>query len=341
MTDEGAGLRGDDASSDAAGQAADAPGRRSATSVRILLVAAAVIVVAVAGGVVFATVSSNGNGGQRSDDTIPHDVALYAPDDTQGLPLARAVTGEQLGSPDPGFVVIYGEDDDLRGNTLLLLSARAEGHYGPGDPDEHVRTVDINGDPGRLNDNAANDNLRLSWQPSNDRQVTLIGRGLDATQLVTAARAVTGDLRTAAVADPDRFGLHEIVQGPSAELAPEAMGFAPVWGGALVGYGRHDGQGAQLMVVTGAGEQLAVAVARILYEEAQDVTVTGHDAVVARMGSDPEDPFGWIVTWRQDDGAVIRVVGFGMTRDAAMTVAESVHLISGEEFRDLARRDSF
>jgi hypothetical protein len=273
------------------------------------------------------------------EDGIPHDVALYAPEETGGLPLLRAVTGEELGTPDPAYVVIYGEDNELRGDALLLVSALAEGPYElQADPEQHTQLVDINGNPGLLTDNPANDHITLSWQPSNDRQLTVIGQGLDAAQLATAARSVTGDLHSVSWPDPARFGLHEIVQGPSAELAPSAVAFEPVWGGAVVAYGRQDGRGPQLQLVTGGGEQLAVATARIQYEEAQDAIVTGHDAVVARLGPNAEDPIGWIVTWLQDDGAVIRVLGYGMSRATVVAAAESVHLISGEEFRDLARR---
>jgi hypothetical protein len=302
--------------------------RHQMTRTRMVVLACALIVAAMT---VVVIVVSDG-------DDVPklRNVALYAPDDTAGLPLLRAVTGAELGvADDPGHLVVYGQDNELRGPAMTVSSVVAEGHFAVEPSTEsNEQLVDINGVDGLLINDPSNGVITLSWQPVGVRLNAVNARGFTADEVLSAARAVTGNLDSIELREPERFGLHAIVAGPANSFAGGP--FQPGYGGAMLTYGEA-GRPEQLIVLTG-GEDFAVATMRLFYSDVRDITIGGDEGISAVLESNPDDPGGAIVSWREQDGAVIRVVGLNMPRETVEAVAETVHLISSDEFIDLAEQ---
>lgn len=303
------------------------------------LLAVAVVVSIVLVGVVGVVTS-----GDRDIDSV--EVAAgsgryFAPTETLGLPVLRAVSGDEIPRPRSPLVVVYGDDPELRGAGVIVGSDRVDFPFEvvPGEGGEEVQ---VDGLPGLLTRAPGMDLVNLTWQPEEDLLVYITVRGFDPESvLALAADVVTDADGGAALEDPVPFGLEELTRGRADEVLPGPAGGGPQRNGSLLRYGREDGVGPQISVLAGPGDERVVDALRLVLPGAEDAEISGAEALIAPLRADGEDVMGWVVSWQPDDATVVSIIGVGLSRAEVSAVAESVRPIDASAFRALAESDDY
>ena len=307
------------------------------TRSRLLLAAAAVVAIVVVGAAL-AIITRGDDDGEV--DLAAGGQAYYVPTETLGLPLLRAVRGDEIPAPGTGYVALYGADTAFRGPALAVMSQQMLPALDlqAGDGEE---LVDVDGTTGLLRQEPGTGFAVLSWQPKEGVLLTLLGKGLDRAQvLAAAADVVVGDDRTPTLGHPAALGLEEVAHGRSSDILSTAVGGVPGRRGTMLAYGSEDGTGPHVTVVTGPGDQLSVDAIRLTNPGAEDIKVGEADAVAGPISSTGET-FGWVIGWSASDGTTISVMGLDASLEEVLRVARSVRPISADAFQSLADSDGF
>jgi hypothetical protein len=76
----------------------------------------------------------------------------------------------------------------------------------------------------------------------------------------------------------------------------------------------------------------------MLVSDVDEVTVRGHQALVARVDPGGGDTDAWVVSWAERPGEVVRVTGIGISRAETLAVAEGVSAADDAEWADLVEQ---
>ncbi len=283
------------------------------------------------------------------------------------LPEGFAVSevAADLGAPSSdrmsGPLVLYGPDPSHP--ELAVVVTRFPEGDSDDEPEGEVVTL---GDRRLVLTSATGMSIQAGAVEVDGRQLFVLGKDRAAIEAVAATVEVgAGDRPLVDAADlPDGWeelgqltGL-EAVSGPLVALRGSGAGVR------MVTYGR-DGEGKLgedvLMVSSGADTPLDIAASRLFATDAEDVEVRGHPAVLAHIdlrqsgdddhaaeadpGDDePSEPIDvseptdlWTVSWEERPGEVVRVGGFGVSRDEVLAVAEDVRPVGDDEWAELER----
>lgn len=303
----------------------------------LLLAVAAVIVMVVVGATLLMTTRGGGDG---DVDLAAGGEAYHAPTETLGLPLLRAVRGDEIPAPGSGYTALYGADAAFRGPALAVTSQQLlqsiQLQAGEGE-----ELVDVGGTRGLLRQERDLGVAVLSWQPHEGVVLSLLAKDLDRAQVLAAAADVVVDEdRAPKLTDPGALGLDEVIRGRVSDIVPTGGGGAPGRRGTMLVYGAEDGTGPQVTVITGPGDRRSVDAIRLVNPGAEDVQIGSAQGVAGPIAADGKT-FGWVIAWPASDGTVIRVMALDASRDEVVRVAESVRSISAEEFQSLADSDGF
>ena len=305
----------------------------------LLLAAAAVIVMVVVGATLIMTTRGGGDG-DGDVDLAAGGEAYHAPTETLGLPLLRAVRGDEVPAPGSGYTALYGADAGFRGPALAVTSQQVLQpiRLQAGEGEE---LVEVGGTRGLLRQEPDIGVAVLSWQPHEGVVLSLLAKDLDRAQVLAAAADVVVDEdRAPKLTDPGALGLDEVIRGRVSDIVPTGGGGAPGRRGTMLVYGAEDGTGQQVTVITGPGDRRSVDAIRLVNPGAEEVKIGSADGVAGPIAASGET-FGWVIAWRASDGTVIRVMALDASRSEAMNVAESVRSITAEEFQALADSDGF
>lgn len=318
--------------------------RRGRRWVAVLGVAAALLVVALGA----ALVSRTGD-----DDSAPADnvdtssvrpfVAGWLPEGLSASMVSDGWDGPTSGSP-LRLTVVGPDEADHRIGLVVTESGTSIAEQVDEDP-QLYRSI---GSAGGREVFARDDDIVSYAFDEGDRQVVLFtAPDVDQETVLAVAGAAEVDGTQVSVGDlPEGWAALGVVEDPffSTRLS---VGLGP--DDHFVTYSERGAESSDettastmAIVMATPGSSLDVGVARLFSHrnQAEDVVVRGHPAVLARTESGEEDPSipeEWVVAWEERPGEVVRVVGLGLSRDDVLAVAEDVRPASGSEWEDLAR----
>jgi hypothetical protein len=259
----------------------------------------------------------------------------------EGLRLCMAITWPELDLPVDDAVVLYGRtgaDDPYRGPMLGVASGREEGSY-EGDGEQspvRVRGVQGSAAPIPVFQGVALEELGtvIAWREE-DQEVGLFGRHwrLDRVdELVALAdelRFVDGVFRFPDDSLPE--GYEEVFVGSSNDLSSLVTTDATYQVNLR---GRGD-QGAFVDISGHLASATDLEAFRFLTLETRRTRLGGREVVTGNAWGEIGPV---VVTWREPDGLVVRLIGLGIDLDAAQQLATATRELTRREWIDLVGR---
>lgn len=320
---------------------ADSPVRRLQGRSRVLAAAAAVVVLAV-GATWFAGRSDDGDDDRaRVTSTLPRpfragvvpdgftlssageisDAETSGEGDTSDEVLPLHLYGPSAEDPRLGLSVIdtWTDDEDLGPDTVITIGDRR----------------------GRLlEDMGFGKRTVIVTLPNGAGGVALMSQSMTRQELIALAEQVTreGD-RPVVPADALPSDWREVGLEPDGILMANQL--MVLRGSATtsnyVAYvGSAPEQGA-VVVASMPGDVGRLHAVQVAVNQFDDVTVRGHQAIFGEAAAIPDSGLGegFVVTWEERPGEIIRVSGYGLDRDAALALAEGIEPVGSAEWKQL------
>ncbi|MCU1452736.1 MAG: hypothetical protein JWN46_882 [Acidimicrobiales bacterium] len=315
----------------------DGPGAPAAPWRRLAAVAA-VVVLMVAAAAVWTLARSNHDerpAGVTTPEPRPH-VATWLP---AGFRLVGAGGSTTTGVAPPfGPLSLFGTDLDHPHLGVLLLPRGAT----PGNAGSGTLQVDVAGQKGYLLHGGSG--VSTLGASVHGRVVVLLAKDVDDRALVRLAGTVSvHGTRAGLDAGALPAGWRALGEDPQPALygaLSSISGFAGIGAAYEAGTGSvasGSNQSPLVAVTTVRGDDVALAVARLVGGPAEVVSVGGRRAVVTdnrfMTGSTP-----LVVTWVDRPGEVVQVAGTNVGRADLVRVAQGVRVASDQEWRELGRR---
>lgn len=296
-----------------------AAGRR-----RWSLVAAAVTLLAVVGGAV-AVLSRDDGGPDVLSQTMPG--YLLPSRLPAGLEPTRAIDFADNAQPDGirGDIAIYGDSNaaDPWATALAVIHLVAD-EAALGDPSDG-ETVTVAGHDATLRETesplgfalSSGEGWELEW-PVDDGRLQVRG-AMTRDEILAAAETATTEPAVDASGLPD--GYAEVARGPIGATDPTLFSVATDRSGLAVTYtAPSEGDEAQEMVavIQRPAPASAVDLLRAAFPDADEITLRGRHAVVGERDGTTA------IQWAEPEGQLVTVVGFGVTTDVVVQVADDL-----------------
>jgi hypothetical protein len=224
----------------------------------------------------------------------------------------------------PDFTVYRGPE----GSGVSLVGLATTGEPEAGGPG--VETVVRGGREYLVEPTSAGETI--SWSEG-ERVPTLIGRGLTRDELLTAAQATTVDGSGRIEVAPDALPADVTKVGvvPYGVATPMANAIATLDGSGGIGYADAD-QSRVLEVTWAIADHGWLEASEALLDEPRPLEVRGQPAIAGELG---QGTTGNTLVWVEPDGTFVRLVGFALTVDQLLEIAESLEPLTPEQWQEM------